>query len=163
MPIIKSALYLGVHKLVKRDNDDITINIGYRSPQPQEESVKICVNTITSKTPITHELHLSGNTLHNSSQHIIVPNQDICIMAFLSSGSDINRPRDSKVILYEDNLYYCLTWTDVIGNTKHNKACGLKRQKDGRYITYLQIAPLDHYEKVNKSLIEQHPGLYVIK
>lgn len=171
MLAIKAASYLGVHKLIERNDNEVTMSIyhmvGITKDQdgaPAEKIYNSRINTtkIISQTPITHELHLSGNTLTNSEQHVVLPNQDVCVMAYILAGSDIDRPNHSRIIIYNDDLYYCLTWTDVLGNTKHAKTAGLRRQEAGRYVAYLQLAPLEHYDKVMQVLLEQFPDLYAI-
>lgn len=104
---------------------------------------------------ITHEVHLSHNTLTKSSQDINNPNHNIATIIWFGAASAIGRPSNSKALYYNDDVYYFLSWTDILG-PKHRRQNDPRRQRNGLLIHYLQKVENERHRELITQQIAEH-------
>lgn len=97
--------------------------------------------------PATHEI--VGNTKENLrySGGIDVPDADTGTLVYLRGGALLGRGPTIRCLVYGDNLYFMLTWHDVIGRSIPGGR-ELCRSEKGRKVNYLKLAAKEQYELV---------------
>ena len=97
---------------------------------------------------IMHEVHFSGTSYTMMQQNIADPNQDLAVMIWFSAASLVGRPSGSKALMHGDDIYYIITWTDILGSGHSNQA-DLRRSRDRRIIHFLQaVTDPDHKQAI---------------
>lgn len=135
MLTIKNYEYLTIHKLVEYDHElDMWDTRGRDRPL------------------VTHALYLYGPSMLKS-KNIEDPNVGgVCIYVRLRSAMGIGRPSNSCVIVHKNNLYYAITWTDILG-PGHGRQNAPRRYSEGRAVYPLRIAGDRERSLVKRKLI----------
>lgn len=100
-----------------------------------------------SKMEITHEVHYSGKTMIEAQNMTINPNFNVGIMVWLAAASALNRPSNSKVLYYNNKLYYYLSWTDMLG-PGHGRGNAPQRTRNGKLIHFLHEIENDRHKEL---------------
>ncbi len=162
---VKIPQYLGVHKLIKREDPYIIhiqeaytidkLNIHYR-----KKSYKI-------EAPATHEIHLTSDTMTSSMDMLHDPKTKIAVFVQIINSHkllDLIRPRVTGIIFGDDSeesLYYLMTWKDAMrirdtpSRTKGPNQYpteNFKRIEEGHAVYYLSKAPPEALTLVKQAL-----------
>lgn len=146
----KSHMVVGVHKLCEYSSF-IYVEHGRRTVN--ENTVHILKKRITNDAMITHEIHLSNKSIQSSVNDLQNPSTDVGLLLWFGGASAINRPSNSKCIVHDSNIYYIVTWTDLLGS-KHQKRSELTRKKDNKLIYFLQQESNETYQALIFDLIK---------
>jgi hypothetical protein len=96
---------------------------------------------------ITHKITFPDSKYSSCLDMIYNPNSDIGIMLWFGAASGIGRPSHSKALFHGDNLYYFLSWTDILGSG-HGKQNDPRRLVNGRLVQFLAKAKKQECQKI---------------
>lgn len=146
----KQHLIVGINKLCPYETK-IAVE---HSRKTVNKNPEITYKKNIDDSKVTHEAHLTGTGLKKCSENLHDPSQDVIIIIWFSAASAIERPSSSKCVIYNDEVYYIITWTDVLGK-EHQKMSELKRQRDGKMIYYLRREENQKYKELIFNLIKE--------
>lgn len=152
---VKSHQFIGVHKVCPYETEILCQGPRYTHRGRVHQSYR----RIPSLTEVTHEVHYVSDTFAASVRNIISPNQEVAMMVWFGAASAIQRPSHSKALIYGDDIYYLMTYTDVLGSG-HGKQSDLHRTRDNRFVNYLQIVSnSDHKRIIMECVTEAWGGI----
>lgn len=103
---------------------------------------------------ITHELHLKGRTILGAEQVVAERGVDVGLYIDFAACSAFDRPSNSRVFVFEEEIYYILTYSDVL-YSGHGKQSGLRRMRNNNIVYYLnRVSNARHYSLIMNSITE---------
>lgn len=96
---------------------------------------------------ITHEVRMCANSITKAKEYVVDANVKIALVIWFSSASAIGRPSHSKSLVFEDEVYYFLTWTDILGKG-HGRENDPRRIRDKKLINYLQMVENERHKQL---------------
>ena len=119
------------------------------------ETIVRCGGLVVEKGKIiTHELHLLGSTILLAESRVVERGADVGLYVDFAACSAIDRPSNSRAFVYGQEVYYILTYTDVL-YSGHGKQSGLRRVRNGNIVYYLHhVSDARHYSLIMDSITE---------
>jgi len=148
---VKSHLFIGIHKICPHETEIVCLG---NSRIGRDNKVHQSRRKTQSLAEITHEVHYVSESFAASISNIMSPSQEVAMMVWFGAASAIQRPSHSKALMYGDDIYYLMTYTDVLGKG-HGKQCDLHRTREKRFVNFLQIITNpDHKQIITERVIE---------
>lgn len=141
---IKSSEIVGINRICPYAGDLKLISKRWRNPT-KSEVMNVMTPVVTNK--ITHEAHFAGPSMRKAKECISTRNIKVGVMVWFGAASAVQRPSHSRALYVDDELYYILSWTDILGkgHGRENNPCRIRNKL---LINYLQIIDTEEHKQL---------------
>ena len=147
---VKSHQIIGVHKVCPYETEILSMGPRFTHHGKVYQSYR----SVCPHTEITHEIHFVSRRYADSIQNVGSPQQDVAMIVWFGAASAVGRPSSSKAVIFGDDVYFLLTYTDILGSG-HGKQSDLHRVRNNRMVCYLQlVANPDHKQLILDRVVE---------